>query len=340
MDSSIGIVVIGRNEGERLRTSLASVHASGCTTVYVDSGSTDGSAAVARSMGVEVVELDRSQPYTAARSRNAGFERLQSLCPGLTFVQFIDGDCEMSAGWLRRAEAFLREHPRAAVAWGRRWERFPEKSIYNRLCNIEWNTPVGEITWCGGDTLMRASALIEVGGFNPSLIAGEEPELCVRLREKHWTVHRIAADVTVHDANLIYFSQWWRRTVRTGYAFAEGAHLHRSKPGRYCVREVQGGVVWGMILPLLAILLAWPTRGISVAIAMMLYALQFARIVGRMNHSDLQHRSVAIGHGTLTVLGKLPQAIGQIQYWVSRARGQRATLIEYKPAPAAKASAS
>jgi glycosyltransferase involved in cell wall biosynthesis len=47
--SQVGLVIIGRNEGERLRRCLASVGAGGCDVVYVDSGSTDGSSEVARS---------------------------------------------------------------------------------------------------------------------------------------------------------------------------------------------------------------------------------------------------------------------------------------------------
>ena len=41
---------------------------------------------------------------------------------------------------------------------------------------------------CGGDALMRASAFQQVSGFDASIIAGEEPELCVRLRQKGWKI--------------------------------------------------------------------------------------------------------------------------------------------------------
>ena len=41
--SQLGIVTIGRNEGERLRRCLSSVVGRGMPVVYVDSDSTDGS---------------------------------------------------------------------------------------------------------------------------------------------------------------------------------------------------------------------------------------------------------------------------------------------------------
>src|SRR3990170_3982962 len=97
MTSRLGIVAIGRNEGERLRACLRSVVGDNRVVVYVDSGSTDGSVEMARSMGAEVVELDLATPFTAARARNEGFHRLEQLNPNVAFVQFVDGDCEVVA---------------------------------------------------------------------------------------------------------------------------------------------------------------------------------------------------------------------------------------------------
>ncbi|MCE9606893.1 MAG: glycosyltransferase [Planctomycetia bacterium] len=213
----IGVVAIGRNEGERLRTCLRSLVGRAGAVVYVDSGSTDGSVALARSLGAEVVELDLALPFTAARARNAGFERLRQVLPAVEFVQFVDGDCEVRSGWLADAIAAFEGQPRWAVVCGRRRERRPEASVFNRLCDIEWDTPVGEASACGGDALMRVVAFVEVGGFDDSLIAGEEPEMCVRMRRHGWTIHRLAAEMTWHDAAMTRLGQWWKRTVRAGH---------------------------------------------------------------------------------------------------------------------------
>jgi glycosyltransferase involved in cell wall biosynthesis len=205
----IGLVAIGRNEGERLRRCLESSRRQVERLVYVDSGSTDGSAQLARSLGAEVVDLDMSIPFTAARARNEGRARLQALVPDLDCVQFVDGDCELVDGWIARAVAHLTAHPQAAVVCGRRRERDPESSVYNHLCDLEWDTPIGLAKACGGDALMRVTALDQVGGYNPDIIAGEEPDLCFRLRERGWEIWRIDGDMTLHDAAMTRFGQWW-----------------------------------------------------------------------------------------------------------------------------------
>ncbi|MGF1676888.1 MAG: glycosyltransferase family A protein, partial [Rivularia sp. (in: cyanobacteria)] len=160
----IGVVVIGRNEGNRLKQCLLSILGKAKTVVYVDSGSTDGSVELALSLGVRVVELDLSIPFTAARARNRGFEYLLQIEPSVKFVQFVDGDCLVVDGWLEKATKVLNEKPEVVVVCGRRREEFPTKSVYNRLCDIEWNTPVGEASSCGGDAMMRVAALKQVGG--------------------------------------------------------------------------------------------------------------------------------------------------------------------------------
>ena len=153
-----GVVVIGRNEGERLRRCLESLRNAG-SIVYVDSGSTDGSAELARSVGVEVVDLDMQIPFTAARARNAGFARLRQIAPVVAFVQFVDGDCELIEGWLAAAASFLLQHPDVACVCGRLRERFPQRSVYNRLCDVEWDRDAGETAACGGIAMMRATVL-------------------------------------------------------------------------------------------------------------------------------------------------------------------------------------
>src|SRR6056297_2784435 len=198
----IGVVAIGRNEGERLDACLRSLKTIGgddLLAVYVDSGSTDGSVQKAQSLNIVVEELDMSTPFTAARARNAGFARLIESNPELEYVQFIDGDCEMVAGWIEFAVAFLDSNAEAAVVCGHRRERYPERSVYNLLCDIDWDGPVGEAKACGGDSVMRVTSFRGVTGFRNDLIAGEEPELCVRLRQADWRVFRLDREMCRHD---------------------------------------------------------------------------------------------------------------------------------------------
>jgi len=326
--SSIGVVAIGRNEGERLRKCLTSVMGAGRAVVYVDSGSTDDSVVWARSQGVEVVELDLSTPFTAARARNSGLERLAAVAPGLEYVQFADGDCEIIPGWIERAARELDADQKLAVVCGRRRERHPEATLYNRLCDMEWNTPIGPAKACGGDALMRLAAFREVGGFDPGLIAGEEPELCVRLRQRGWSILRVEAEMTLHDAAMTRFGQWWKRNIRAGHATAEGAAMHGKPPERHLVRERRSNWFWGALVPILALAPAWPSRGWSAVVlgGYGILAWRIGRFVKKRGFSGRDARAYAI----FVTLGKFPQMIGQLKFVVSRLFGRRSRLIEYK----------
>ena len=176
------VVVIGRNEGERLRESLSTALATGAPVVYADSGSADGSSGLARSLGCPVIELDPASPMSAARARNEGFEAAMRLRPDAEWIQFLDGDCALADGWLDLGVREIESRPEAVVVCGRLRESKPEASMYNRLCQLEWDRPPGEVLECGGIMLMRASAFRQVGGFDPRIVAGEDPELCLRLR--------------------------------------------------------------------------------------------------------------------------------------------------------------
>ena len=322
-EPTTGAVVIGRNEGARLIRCLDSVRGRIARVVYVDSGSTDGSVEAARSRGVQVVELDLGIPFTAARARNAGLEAL--LAQGdLDVVQFIDGDCELQDGWIDVALDFLTRTPDVAVAFGRRRERFPEASVYNRLCDWEWDTPIGESSACGGDALMRVKAFQEVGGFNSNLIAGEEPDLCVRLRGKGWRIWRLDHEMTLHDAAMTRFGQWWKRTRRAGHAFAEGSAIHGKGPTRHWVRETRKALIWGAGLPL-SIILAAVAFGPWALIAFAVYPAQIVRL-GLREGGD----KTAWERALFLVIGKFPEALGALEYWRGRLLGRRGGLIEYK----------
>jgi glycosyltransferase involved in cell wall biosynthesis len=326
--SEFGIVTIGRNEGERLRRCLDSVVGLGHTVVYVDSGSTDGSVELARAKGAEVVALDMSQPFTMARGRNAGFARLEEISPQVRFVQFVDGDCEVIDGWLETALATLNSRQDVAIVSGRRRERFPDQSVYNRLADIEWDTPIGEARYCGGDAMIRVEAFKQAGGYNPKLIAGEEPDLAVRIRQHGWRILRIDAEMTLHDMAMTRFSQWWRRNIRSGFAFAEGAALHGKPPERHWAGHVRSIIFWAMLVPLVIVVLAWPTHGMSLLLALV-YPLQVIRVARHYKKAGLPTNIVWIYSGAC-VLGRFPNAIGAVRYWVARMIGRRQAIIEYK----------
>ncbi len=330
----IGVVTIGRNEGERLIRCLTSLQASvptGSPIVYVDSGSTDGSVAKAQSMGINVVELDMTVPFTMARGRNAGFQYLVDNFPDLVYVQFVDGDCELLPSWIDRAVAALGQADNLAIVCGRRRERFPDASPYNLLADMEWNTPVGEAKACGGDMLARVEAIKAVGGFNPKMICGEEPEMCIRLRQKGWKIQRIDADMTLHDAAMSRFGQWWKRSIRGGWAVAEGKAMYGESTEAYMVKENKSGWLWGAIIPAVALALAWPTQGLSLLLLLGYLVLGWRIYKYRQGQGDLSEN--ARTYAFFCTLSKFPQALGQGRYWLNRWRNKPATLIEYKSVP-------
>lgn len=326
--TQMGLVVIGRNEGDRLRRCLQSVLEQVDQLVYVDSGSTDGSIEFARSLGVNVVELDLSIPFTAARARNAGFERLLEIDPEIQWVQFVDGDCEVDSNWIEQGKAELMANPKLAGVCGRSRERFPHHSIYNKLFDIEWGMPPGEVKTCTGNLMMRVEALQDVGHFNPTLIAGEEPELCCRLRQKGWKVVRIHAPMILHDAEMTHWRQWWKRMVRAGHAYAEVSRLCAHTPERFWMKESLSIWLWGLIVPLLALTLAVPTQGWSLLL-FLLYPRLLYRTYQSMSGQGLSSADARL-YTLSCVIGKFPQVQGQLQFYWNRFWGKKTKLIEYK----------
>lgn len=321
----LGVVIIGRNEGERLVRCLASVTRFPGRVVYVDSGSTDGSVAAAKDAGAQVVELDMSRPFTAARARNAGLAALgieegSSHPSAPPFVQFIDGDCEMQPNWLEQGLNFLKSRPDVAVVSGRLRERHPDASIYNALCDEEWNAPVGQTHYCGGIAMMRTAALVQTGLFDARMIAGEEPELCLRLQNDKWLIWRIADEMALHDADMTRFGQFWARMRRGGFAYALWTDMHGRGRGGLGAPLMIRSLFWGAVVPaviLLAALLISPWF----LLACLVYPMRVVSLI---------RRGQTRNNAALLVIAKFAEAKGILEFYWSKWRGRPVGLIEHK----------
>jgi GT2 family glycosyltransferase len=320
-----GIVIIGRNEGERLVRCLDSLREYWNSCVYVDSGSSDRSVQEAEARGVSVVSLDMSVPFTAARARNAGARRVAEKMRSLTYVHFFDGDCEVAPTWLEAARQFLDQRPEVGVVFGVQKERDPQGSVYNMLFDVEWDTPRGSVSSCAGNALFRWNVFKQLRGFREDLIAGEDPELCLRVRATGALVWHLDLPMVLHDADMMRFGQWWRRTKRSGFAFAEGAEMHGAKPERHFVRERRSTLFWGLAVPftigLMALLFSpWWLLGL------LAYPIQVLRIARR----GTRGARVNLLYASFIMLGKFPEVAGVLAYHLSRLRHGQRGLIEYK----------
>lgn len=329
----VGSVIIGRNEGERLVACLKSQTAS--PMVYVDSGSSDGSVEAARAAGAAVVRLSTPPNFSAARARNAGLRALLETDPGLEFVQMTDGDCELREGWIETAVAVLAADPGLALVFGRRRERHPERSVYNALCDDEWNLPVGEAAGCGGDALFRVEALSSVGGYDDRMIAGEDSELSMRLRKKGWRLQRIDAEMTWHDVNIRHFSEFWTRARRAGHAYAEMAHRHPDARWPDWPRSCRSIVIWSAAMPLalaatVALALVHDRSWWAAALLLLLLLpLKIIQLSFRQLKRGLSPK-VSLSSAALMMVGKLPQALGLASFHYGRWRNSASPIIEYK----------
>jgi glycosyltransferase involved in cell wall biosynthesis len=322
--SLIGVVVIGRNEGERLKNCLSKLPKN-IPLIYVDSGSSDGSAVYAKNLGIDVFELDQSCPFTAARARNVGWHLLTKKYPDISMIQFVDGDSELHEGWLNCAQKFLLATPSVAAVRGKLLELRAENSVYNRLCEFEWAAYVGEVEACGGIAMMRVSALASVHGFIDGLIAGEEPELCVRLRSNDWKIWCLDVQMGVHDADITSFNDWWNRTRRAGFAFSQVAALHWRSKEKYWVKEAFRAVFWAAFIPITLILL-WVELGNFASLCLLIYPIQIARVALRL-HGPFGFRLV---RSFFLVLGKFAEFTGIVSFCMTAKKKKSSEQIEYK----------
>jgi GT2 family glycosyltransferase len=323
-----GIVVIGRNEGARLGRALEAAVATGRPVVYVDSRSTDDSVVLAKECGADVVELDATVRLSAAVARNAGAARLLAEHPSIEFVQFIDGDCILEPDWVDRAVAALQAAPNVAAVCGWRRESEPSKNVFHRIAEIEWGLGgVGAVDAFGGDAMIRVDWFRRTGGYNPVVMAGEDPELSARIRGEGGTIVRLDAVSTWHDIRMSRLQQWWRRAERSGYGGALVAHLHR-RSDRLYLPETQRALLWGAVAPLGALALIRWTR-LPAAAVLAKYGLSVFRAARSARGSSLTALDRA-AWGVSCVASAVPQALGALRYLREATLGRHPHLIEYK----------
>jgi len=334
LQKSVGVVVIGRNEGDRLRRCLGSISSDKNMVVYVDSGSTDNSVNVACEYGASIVSLDMATPFSAARARNEGYDELKQMVLNLEFVQFIDGDCELMPSWLGEAANELIKNTDIAIVAGRLNEKNPSASIYNRLADLEWNFHgAGEVDAVGGIFMVRSTAFDQVGGFDSSVTAGEEPELCQRLRNKEWKIIRLDSNMAWHDLAMTRFKQWWKRQVRGGYGGLDVATrfgLSSFKRNSYRARF---WTLWLIVIVAIVAANLGYDLSIGVQLACIIIAFLWPLQLFRITLNTLKRGwsfFLSLQYAWFTMLSFWPQMVGQIHYLADMKQSGNVRLNEYK----------
>ena len=324
----IATVVIGRNEGARLMAALSSVARAGRQLVYVDSRSTDDSVAIAAATGVICVQLEEDVALTAARARNEGLRTLLSMADPPTAVFFMDGDCVASQRFVDAAVEVLEQEPDVVAVCGWRAERDPQRNRFHRVCDVEWHQgEVGDVDAFGGDVVIRTSAIEAVNGYDASLIAGEDPELAARLRDRGGKIRRVDVESTLHDIAMATSRQWWRRAERSGYAYAAAERCTRALTTPIFGRERGRIIRWGLVAPLVAVVLTPWTRVPLAALAAraLMSGTRAARSVDPSRGAGDR-----LAWGVSCAISPYPNAIGLLRYEIARALRRRPELIEYK----------
>ena len=328
---TLSVVIIGRNEGARLVRCLDSVRALRGVTgaveiIYVDSASTDDSVNVAQASGAQALVLRDERP-TAARGRNAGWRAARA-----PFVLFLDGDTILDPDFVARALPRFADD-KVAVVCGQRREIAPGNSIYNRVLNLDWVFQAGEADYCGGDALMRRAVLQELDGYDASLIAGEEPDLCCRMRLRGYVILQTGEPMTGHDLAITRWSQYWRRAVRTGYAYAQVARRFRHTAQPLWSAEVKHNLLRGGALLLIATsgfaATLWQRSPWPLLLVLLFLTLLILRTTLKTRWKAPQ-LTTRLLYGAHSHLQQIPIFIGQLMFWRDQLTQRRRALIEYK----------
>lgn len=210
---AVSVVVVTRNEADRIRDCLESVLAAvtpvGVTEVIVvDSNSTDETVDIAREFPVTVLRITDSERTGPSAGRHVGFERASG-----EYVLFVDGDMHLNSGWVQDAlDRLARDSALAGVD--------------GHLDDEGAAGTVAPVEYLRGVALYDAAALSAVGGFDPQLSALEDVDLGLRLRHAGYRLERLPAVVSTHptETGIGERMRRWRR----GYYFANGEVLRKS----------------------------------------------------------------------------------------------------------------
>lgn len=323
---SVSVVIIGRNEGKRLTKCIQSVRSAdwdghSYELIYVDSNSSDGSLRNAKELGAKVAKLDDPSP-SAGKARNLGWK--MAAAP---IVMFLDGDTQLHPNFVIKGLLALEDKELCAV-FGRLKEVHPEKSIYIRVMDLDWVFPLGKTLFFGGNVLVRRCAIAAVDGFDPTLKAGEEPEMCARLRADGWNIEHIDVPMARHDLAITTFKAYWLRAYRSGIAYAEVAERMRLRGDPLWQHDAKRDFRHGLLFTVTPIVM-WVHPIVTLAVLMAAVTV-LARTAKRCDWKAPGQTLLCWQYAAHVLFQKIPAFFGQLQWRRAQRRHAEIHMVEYK----------
>lgn len=194
MSPYVSIVIPARDEAAYIEACIGSLNAldypaSSYEVIVVDNGSSDDTAGVARALGAKVLERPGVK---VGGVRNAGCRAAAGA-----ILAFTDADCVVPTGWLRTACAAL-ENPSIGAVGG--VCTVPESSTWIERC---WVTPQLAETatvarLAGSSFVVRRDVFDACGGFDESVVAGEDDKLSDCIAQKGLSLLSLRGCAVMH----------------------------------------------------------------------------------------------------------------------------------------------
>lgn len=179
--------------------------------IVVDNASSDRTAAVAASFGVQVL-YEPQKGVGGARQRGAETARGE-------IIVGMDADSRAPQHWLAAIDQLFRRDPQIGAATGpiylydgRFWERWGTHLLHNPL--VQFTHFLGRGWLLGNNFAVRANVFWQIGGFNTELVSSEEVDLAFRLR---------AVSRLIYDPRMVMFIS--ARRLQEGYGTVAGRAL-------------------------------------------------------------------------------------------------------------------
>jgi N-acetylglucosaminyl-diphospho-decaprenol L-rhamnosyltransferase len=265
-DARIGVVVLTHNRAREVVCTLERLRAlpERPPIVVVDNASTDGTAEIVRRRFPDLTCL-HLKANTGAAGRNAGVR-----CCDRPYVALCDDDTWWEPGALQHTADLLDAHPRLAVVTAKVLVREKERvdPVSLEMARSPLRAPPGLpgaplLGFLAGASVVRRSAFLQVGGFEPRLfLGGEEELLAIDLARAGWALAYIDCLIVHHypsprrdaparvrllERNALWIA-WLRRPLRRALAMTArlARRSLRDRAARAAFQAALPGLPWAL----------------------------------------------------------------------------------------------